>query len=213
MFGLSLDTLLAFTLTSLLLAVAPGPDNLGVLSLGLSRGRRSAAGFAFGCASGCLTHTLLAALGISALIMASETAFQVLKYLGAAYLLYLASKALRASGHVKVDAAQPNGDDGFLRFVTRGLIANAINPKVALFFLAFLPQFVDRHAAVSAPLQIIVLGVIFTLSAMLVFQLIALFAGAIGNWLRRRPRAGVWLDRLTGVLFIGLAARLALAQR
>lgn len=210
MLGLTPDTLLAFTLTSLLLAVAPGPDNLGVLSLGLSRGRRAASGFAFGCAAGCLVHTLLAAVGVSALIAASPTAFTALKLVGAAYLLYLAWQAFRSSG-VRLATAGGDAERRFWPYVGRGLIANAINPKVGLFFLAFLPQFVSPGA--NAGTQIVLLGGIFTLSAMLVFQLLALFSGALGTWLQRRARVGVWLDRLTGVLFVGLAARLALAQR
>ncbi|MBI1905333.1 MAG: LysE family translocator [Rhodocyclales bacterium] len=211
MLGLSPDTLLAFTLTSLLLAVAPGPDNLGVLSLGLSRGRRAASGFAFGCAAGCLVHTLLAAVGVSALIAASPTAFTALKLIGAAYLLYLAWQAFRSSGGVRLAAAGGDAERRFWPYVGRGLIANAINPKVALFFLAFLPQFITHDTQAGA--QIVLLGSIFMLSAMLVFQLLALFSGALGAWLQRRARVGVWLDRLTGTLFVGLAARLALAQR
>lgn len=211
MLGLSPDTLLAFTLTSLLLAIAPGPDNLGVLSLGLSRGRRAASGFAFGCAAGCLFHTLLAAIGVSALIAASPTAFTALKLIGAAYLLYLAWQALRSSGGVRLAAAGDDAERRFWPYVGRGLISNAINPKVGLFFLAFLPQFINRDAHAGA--QIVLLGGIFMLSALLVFQLLALFSGALGAWLQRRARVGVWLDRMTGVLFVGLAARLALAQR
>lgn len=211
MLGLSPDTLLAFTLTSLLLAIAPGPDNLGVLSLGLSRGRRAASGFAFGCAAGCLFHTLLAAIGVSALIAASPTAFTALKLVGAAYLLYLAWQAFRSSGEVRLADATANAERRFWPYVGRGLIANAINPKVGLFFLAFLPQFISPGA--QAGTQIVLLGAIFMLSALLVFQLLALFSGALGAWLQRRARVGVWLDRLTGVLFVGLAARLALAQR
>jgi threonine/homoserine/homoserine lactone efflux protein len=211
MFGLSAQTLFTFMLTSLLLAIAPGPDNLGVLSLGLSRGRRAAAGFAFGCASGCLTHTVLAAVGVSALIAASPTAFLALKLLGAVYLLYLASKMLRSAGQVNVQAVEGGRENAFWPYVSRGLLANAINPKVALFFLAFLPQFiVPGH---RAGLQIVVLGVMFATAAMVVFQLIALLSGVIGGALRRNPKVGYWLDRLTGVLFIGLAARLALASR
>ncbi|WP_374357304.1 LysE family translocator [Chitinimonas sp.] len=210
MFGLAPASLLTFMATAMFLAIAPGPDNLGVLSLGLSRGRRAAAGFAFGCASGCLFHTVLAAVGVSALIAASPSAFLALKLAGAAYLLYLASKALRSNGGVSLQGEQ-GGDDAFLPYVRRGILANVINPKVALFFLAFLPQFVNGQYDAGA--QIMVLGLLFTVSAMLVFQSIALFSGLIGNWLRQRQGVSLWLDRLTGLLFIGLAARLALAQR
>jgi threonine/homoserine/homoserine lactone efflux protein len=211
MIGLPLHTLLTFGLTSLLLAIAPGPDNLGVLSLGLSRGRVAAMGFAAGCAAGCLIHASLAAIGVTALIAASPVAFSILKFVGAAYLLYLASKAWRSDGAMQLATDAVSEPTWFWHFVGRGLIANVINPKVALFFLAFLPQFITADA--NAGTQIMLLGGVFALAATLVFQSIALFAGVLGGWLRQRPWIGRWLDRITGLLFVGLAARLALAHR
>jgi threonine/homoserine/homoserine lactone efflux protein len=211
----TLAQMAVFLPVAFLLCLAPGPDNLTVLSLGLSRGRSASMGFAMGCSAGCLNHTVLAALGVSALIAASPVAFRVLQYAGAAYLCWLGWLALKSrgaslSGIGGANATAANAD-GFGTYFRRGLVANAINPKVALFFLAFLPQFVDPAGA-AAGLQIAVFGVIFGLMAALVFGTIALAAGGLGAWLRRRPGVTRWLDRTTGVLFIGLGLRLALAD-
>lgn len=204
----------AFLPAAFLLSLAPGPDNLTVLSLGLARGRGASLGFAMGCAAGCLNHTLLAALGVSALIAASPLAFRLLQYAGAAYLLWLGWQAIRSSG-AGFDAKVSRGGTalaaGFGTYFRRGLIANAINPKVALFFLALLPQFVV--AGGSRPgLQIALLGLLFGLVAAIVFGVIALASGRIGEWLQRRPAATRWLDRAAGALFIALGLRLALAD-
>lgn len=164
-------------------------------------------GFALGCALGCLTHTLWATLGVAALVAASDVAFSVLKFTGAAYLAYLGIRALGSRG-AEIDGTQP---DASSRFILRGFIANAINPKVTLFFLAFLPQFVNGQSPVGR--QMAWLGLSFAALTLMIFLPLGYFSGAVGGWLRRRPGAGRWLDRLTGTLFIGLAIRLALARR
>jgi threonine/homoserine/homoserine lactone efflux protein len=207
------EQLALFVPAALLLAIAPGPDNLGVLALGISSGRPASLGFALGCAAGCLNHTLLAALGVTALIAASPLAFRALQIFGAAYLVWIGWQALRSRGAslASLDAGLSAGA-GFGRYFARGLIANAINPKVALFFLAFLPQFVLAGGWPPAA-QIGVLGAVFGLCAALVFSAIALFAARIGAWLRTRRALTVWLDRATGLLFIGLGLRLAFASR
>lgn len=208
---MSLQQLLSFLPIALLLAIAPGPDNLGVLALGVSRGRRESLGFALGCAAGCLNHTLLAALGISALIAASPIAFHVLQYSGAAYLAWIGVQSFRVrSSQLPVEAGNRD-EHSPLGYFRRGLLANVINPKVILFFLAFLPQFVI-HDAWPAPLQILVLGSIFAASAALVFALVALGANRIGAWLRGRERFALWLDRITGGLFIALGLKLAFSD-
>lgn len=205
---------LVFIPIALLLALTPGPDNLAVLSLGISRGRAASLGFALGCAAGCLTHTLLAVLGVSAMIAASPLAFGIMQYAGAAYLVWLGVHALRDDKGIKFAAGTdaPRGEPGdFRRHFTRGLIANAINPKVAMFFLAFLPQFV-RHDAGSTAFQLAALGVSFGLCAALVFGLLAVFAARFGALLGARPQASRWLNRFTGLVFVGLGLRLALGD-
>ncbi len=202
-----MESYLAFVVASLICTAAPGPDNLAILSLGLTHGRRAGVGFAVGCALGCLTHTVWAALGVAALVAASDLAFAILKYAGAAYLLFLGVQALRGAPAV-IGETKPVASS---RFLVRGFIANAINPKVALFFLAFLPQFVSAGSNVS--LQMLLLGLSFAVLTVIVFVPLGYFSGQVGAWLRRRPGVARWMDRMTGALFIGLALRLAIARR
>lgn len=206
------EQLLPFLLTAVLLTATPGPDNLMVLSVGASKGRRLGMAFGLGCATGCLSHTLLAALGVSAVLAASPVAFTALRVLGGAYLVWLGIGALRSRGGVglPVAGADATGDSAARQFA-KGVLANAINPKVVLFFLSFLPQFVVP-AQGSVPLQMAVLGLVFTLQAAVLFGALGWFAGGIGQWLQRRPRAGLWLDRASGVVFVGLGLRMALAR-
>jgi len=181
------------------------------MALGLSRGRLPAAYFGAGCAFGCITHTTWAVLGVSAAIAASPTAFTILKCCGAAYLAYLGFLILTSkregfsfSGNKPTSAGEP------WRFLLRGFLSNATNPKVSLFFLAFLPQFLDRNR--NVPLQIVTLGVTFIALGLAIFSTLAVFAGQIGTWLRSKPKVARGLDIATGGLFLGLAARLALAR-
>lgn len=210
---ISLAQVAGFLLAAALITFAPGPDNLSVLSLGLSRGRRAGIGFGLGCALGCFTHTIWATLGVTALIAASDTAFAALKYAGAAYLVWLGAQALKSPGAKFTAEAEGTPPQEAMRpYVMRGFVANAINPKVALFFLAFLPQFVDPARGAAAA-QTALLGTLFALQTVLIFGVLGWYAGTVGGWLRGRPAVGRWLDRATGVLFIGLGIRLALAQR
>lgn len=198
--------ILAFLATALVLTATPGPDNLMVLSMGMSRGRRAGIAFGLGCALGCLSHTLLAAIGISALVAASPVAFTLLKLAGGAYLVWMGVQAWRHAGAVRVSGA--GGDDTPLRqLFVKGLIANAINPKVVLFFLSFLPQFVVASRG-QVEWQLGLLGLLFTAQAALLFGLLGYFSGGVGAWLNRRPSAGQWLDRLAGTVFIGLGVRM-----
>ena len=210
---ISLAQIAGFLLAAALITFAPGPDNLSVLSLGLSRGRRAGIGFGLGCALGCFTHTIWATLGVTALIAASDTAFAALKFAGAAYLVWLGVQALKSPGAKFTAEAEGTPPQEAMRpYVMRGFVANAINPKVALFFLAFLPQFVDPARGAAAA-QTALLGTLFALQTVLIFGVLGWYAGTVGGWLRGRPAVGRWLDRATGVLFIGLGIRLALAGK
>lgn len=210
---LSTAQLVGFLLTALVLTATPGPDNLMVLGIGISRGRRPGMAFGLGCALGCLSHTLLAVVGVSALIAASPIAFTALKWAGGAYLVWLGLQALRSSGAPRVEAVSEGGDS--LRALTqlflKGLFANAINPKVVLFFLSLLPQFVVA-AQGNVPGQLGALGLLFTAQAALLFTLLGYFSGAVGTWLQRRPGAGLWLDRLAGAVFVALGVRLMVSR-
>lgn len=202
----------AFLGAAVLVTVAPGPDNLMVLGMGVSRGRREGVTFGVGCALGCLNHTLLAALGISALVAASYVAFTALKLVGGAYLLWLGVQALRNSGASFEPGPAQTEARSLPRLFAKGLFANAVNPKVVLFFLAFLPQFVDASRG-GAGWQTAQLGLIFTVQSALLFGALGYFAGHVGAWLRRRPRAGVWLDRVAGSVFALLGLRLLVSRR
>lgn len=200
-----------FLAAATLITISPGPDNLMVLSIGMSRGRSQGTVFGLGCALGCLSHTALAALGISALIAASPLAFSALKIAGGLYLIYLGVGAIRSRGMINTAGGATLADQKLMTLFTRGLIANSINPKVVLFFLSFLPQFVIQ-ANGNIAWQTAELGLVFTAQGVVLFGLLGYFSGAVGAWLNRRPRAGLWMDRIAGTIFIGLGLRLVLAR-
>src|SRR5471030_165680 len=207
---LSPEQLIAFLGVALMITASPGPDNLMVLGVGMSRGRRQGMAFGLGCALGCLTHTLLATIGVSALLAASPIAFTALKVVGGLYLVWLGIGALRSRGGARVDGANAL-EESLPRLFTKGLFANAINPKVVLFFLSFLPQFViPANGAVSW--QTAQLGLVFTAQACVLFGLLGYFSGAVGKWINGHPGAGMWLDRVAGTVFVGLGLRLIVAR-
>jgi threonine/homoserine/homoserine lactone efflux protein len=207
---LTLQQFFGFLAAALLITATPGPDNLMVLGMGISKGRQRGIAFGLGCAFGCLSHTLLAVVGVSALIAASPAAFTLLKVAGGLYLVWLGYNALRSSGAVKIDTVKAS-EESLTRLFFKGCFANAINPKVVLFFLSFLPQFVvAANGHVGA--QLAALGLTFTLQAAILFGLLGYFSGAIGQWLSKRPRAGVILDRIAGTVFIGLGLKLIVSR-
>ena len=203
---LSIEQFAGFLLAAVLLTAAPGPDNMMVLSIGMSKGRRQGIVFGLGCALGCLSHTVLAVAGVSALIAASAEAFTALRICGGLYLLWLGVSALRNAGQAGVAAVQ-GGTQTPGRLFLKGVFANAINPKVVLFFLSFLPQFVVPEQG-SPGLQMALLGVAFTVQAAVLFGLLGYFSGTVGQWLKRRPGVGTLLDRVAGAVFIALGLRL-----
>lgn len=207
---ISLDTTLTFFAASVLLALSPGPDNVFVLLHSAVHGRKAGLMVVLGLCSGLLFHTAAVALGLAALLAASSTAFLLLKLAGAAYLLYLAWGAWNAPAGL--------GDTHAASAMTpwqtyaRGVVMNVTNPKVAIFFLAFLPQFANPQAG-SVPLQIAQLGAVFGLAALITFSLIAWFAASFGEVFQRSARAQIMLNRTAALVFTALAARLALSQR
>ena len=203
---LTLAQLLSFLFAAVLITATPGPDNLMVLGMGMSKGRARGIVFGLGCALGCLSHTLLAVVGVSALIAASPLAFTALKWVGGAYLIWLGVQALRSSGLGRV-AAEGVPEQPLRTLFLKGMFANAVNPKVVLFFLSFLPQFVVP-AQGQVGLQLGLLGLVFTAQAAVLFGLLGYFPGSIGAWLNRRPRAGLWLDRIAGAVFVGLGLKM-----
>lgn len=201
---------IAFFAASVLLALAPGPDNVFVLLQSAMRGRAAGLRVVLGLCTGLLVHTAAVAAGLAALLAASATAFAVVKWAGALYLAWLAWQAFRAPAGEIGSAAAGQGD-GWAMY-RRGVIMNLSNPKVAIFFLAFLPQFADP-ARGAIWMQVVLLGALFIVATLLVFGSIAWFAGTVGLWLRGSPRARVALNRAAGTVFLLLALRLAVAER
>ncbi len=202
--------LVAYLLASAVVIATPGPDSLMVLTLGLTRGRREAMQFALGVGTGCLTHTLCAALGVGALVAASGELFGLVKLAGAAYLLWLGIAALRSPGRFAAGSPAPPPRRNS-RFV-QGLVSNSLNPKVMLFFIAFLPQFVGP-ASGSVSLRLLELGAGFAAMTAACYVLLGAASARVGDLFLRHPSLARYLDRVVGILFIGLAARLALTQR
>lgn len=198
-----------FLVASALLTIAPGPDIVYVLTRGVAQGRAAGIAAALGFATGCIFHTLLAALGIAALIRSSELAFDVVRYAGAVYLAWIGIQALR---HRAAFSMQGAGSAKGLGVIYRqSVLGNMMNPKVTLFFLAFLPQFVDARAG-HAGLQMAILGAIFMVQTAVIFGAVAIFSGWIGAWLRRRPGVGERLNLFAGLTFIALGIRVALPR-
>ncbi len=204
-----IDVLLLFFATAVLLALAPGPDNLFVLALAAQRGSGAGLLVTMGLCTGLLFHTSAVAFGLAAIFQASALAFTLLKFAGAAYLTYLAWQAFRAGTTQEKDVAVGT-DRG--RLYRRGIIMNITNPKVSVFFLAFLPQFADP-ARGSLAVQLLVLGAVFIVAAILVFGAISFLAGALGNRFRQSDRAQKILNRLAGTIFATMALKLATSVR
>jgi threonine/homoserine/homoserine lactone efflux protein len=178
------STFLVFAVASLALVVAPGPNLVYIVTRSVSQGRRAGLVSAVGVEAGTLVHITAAAVGLSQLVATSALAFSVVKYAGAAYLLYLGLRALRRREGLDLSAAARSLR--LPRVFRDGIIVNVLNPKVALFFLAFLPQFIDPARGASAT-QILALGVVFFGIALTMDVLYAIVAGALRGWLRRRP--------------------------
>lgn len=199
-----------FIVSGLLLNIMPGPDSLLIMTRSATQGARAGCAAALGIGAGTLVHVLAAALGLSALLATSATAFTVVKYVGAAYILYMALGLLRSQpgGAVAVAKSAPLA---YRSIFAQGFLTNVLNPKVALFFLAFVPQFIDADAPNKA-LAFIVLGCIFNLNGMLWCHALALFTAHASARLKVSPIVSLWLNRVTGGLFVWLGVKLALSK-
>ena len=208
-----LDLYLSYPAAALIVIASPGPDSLNSLAIGISRGRREGVAYALGVGVGCLTHTVWAMLGISAIVAASAALFNVIKWIGVAYLVWLGIQSLRSKGSIAgMTDTRPGKADAVQRF-RQGVLTNALNPKVMLFFLAFLPQFVDPQRGAAVIWQLGLMGLTFTVITALAYSALAWSAGSVGARLIKQPRIALWLERATGIVFIAMAARLAFAER
>ncbi|MCK9689671.1 LysE family translocator [Scleromatobacter humisilvae] len=201
-----------FIVSGLLLNITPGPDSLFIMARSATQGWRAGFVACWGVGSGVFVHVFAAALGLSALLATSATAFAVVKVIGAAYLVWIGIGMLRARGEAAqaVDVAPR-----VLRYrdiFRQGFLTNVLNPKVALFFLAFVPQFIAPDAP-SKPLAFIVLGAIFDINGMLWCHALALFTAFASRRLNVDAAVGRWLNRTMGAVFVALGAKLALASR
>jgi threonine/homoserine/homoserine lactone efflux protein len=199
-----------FLLTSLIVIVSPGTGVLYTLAAGLSRGSRASVVAAFGCTLGIVPHMAAAILGAAALLHTSALAFQTFKYLGVAYLLYMAWNALRERGALRVE--HDIGARSALRVTIHAILINILNPKLSIFFFAFLPQFVTGNE--PHPLaHMALLSAVFMALTFVVFVGYGLFAALIRNHVISRPRVLTWMRRTFAAAFVALGVKLALAER
>ena len=206
-----MDSLALYIVASLALILTPGQDMMYVMSRALAQGRLAGLYSALGVIVGILVHTVLAALGVGAILAASEGLFLALKLAGAAYLVYLGVKLL-LSREAPV-AAEP----GARRFsaaslVWQGVLSNVSNPKIVVFFFAFLPQFVDPRSS-NPTRDLVLLGVLYAAMGLVVKAGVGLAAGSLSERMLRRPRAMLWINRLSGTILVGLGLRLAASPR
>jgi threonine/homoserine/homoserine lactone efflux protein len=199
-----------FLVTSLIVIVSPGTGVLYTLAAGLARGSRASVVAAFGCTLGIVPHMAAAIMGLAALLHTSALAFQTLKYLGVAYLLYMAWHALRERGALRVE--QEVGARSAVGVTIHAILINILNPKLSIFFLAFLPQFVSANE--PHPLShMLMLSLVFMLLTFIVFVGYGLFAASIRNHIISRPRVLTWMRRTFAAAFVALGGKLALAER
>jgi threonine/homoserine/homoserine lactone efflux protein len=199
-----------FLITSLIVVVSPGTGVLYTLATGLSRGSRASVVAAFACTLGIIPHMAAAILGLAALLHASALAFHTLKYLGVAYLLYMAWSAWRERGALSVEGQTVARSD--MQITVTGILINILNPKLSIFFLAFLPQFVRADEAHPLSLMLL-LSAVFMLMTFVVFVGYGLFAASIRTHVISRPRIMTWMRRTFAAAFVALGAKLAVAER
>jgi len=199
-----------FLLTSLIVVASPGTGVLYTLATGLSRGSRASIVAAFGCTLGIVPHMAAAITGLAALLHASALAFQTLKYLGVAYLLYMAWNTLREHGALRVE--QETAPRSAAQVIVHAILINVLNPKLSIFFVAFLPQFVSTDEARPLP-RMLELSAVFMLLTFIVFVGYGVFAALIRERVISRPGVLTWMRRTFAAAFVALGAKLALAER
>ena len=200
-----------FALAALLLNLTPGNDMLYVAARSTSQGIKAGIISSLGIMAGCMVHILAAVIGLSAIIAQSALAFNIIKYVGAAYLVYLGIRSI-ISRKKTFDVKNKMQQQSYTRIFWQGVITNVLNPKVALFFLAFLPQFINIESKHTA-LQILFLGTWFNVGGTLVNIIVAILFGKIGTWLSQSPRFIQWQERITGAMLIALGIKVALSKK
>ena len=200
-----------FAFTGLLLNLTPGNDMLYVIGRSSGQGTKAGVISALGVGAGCIVHILAAVVGLSAVIAQSALAFDIIKYLGATYLVYLGIKSVVSKKH-SITITKNLKPLSYTKIFWQGAVTNVLNPKVALFFLAFLPQFINVYKD-NASMQILFLGIWFDVVGTIVNVLVALLFGKIGAWLSKSPVFIQWQERITGIILIGLGIKVALSSK
>ncbi|MGI5375254.1 LysE family translocator [Streptomyces sp. CA-251387] len=200
----------AFLLTTLVVVATPGTGVVYTLAAGLSRGRRASVVAAFACTLGIVPHMLATVTGVAALLHASATAFQILKYAGVAYLLYMAWATLKDKEAIAVEEGAAPLSAG--RVIVRGVLINLLNPKLTIFFFAFLPQFVNPGEENALP-RMLLLSAVFMLATFVVFAAYGILAASVRSHVTSRPRVMAWLRRTFAGSFVALGAKLAFTAR
>lgn len=205
---MGIENFMTFMMTALLFLMTPGIDTVFVLNKSIGQSRRAGVYATFGVNSGVLVHTLFAALGVSILVAKSAMAFDILKYVGAVYLIYLGILQLKNKDSIVPDKSEEQTTEVVKNSFWSGFMTNTLNPKVALFFLAFFPQFINP-TQLDNPVPFILLGITYALIGVVWFLCLTVFARLFSNKIQQHPQAGVWLNKLSGAVFILMAIKIA----
>jgi threonine/homoserine/homoserine lactone efflux protein len=208
---IGINDFLIFAFASLILNITPGNDMLYVATRSTSLGVKAGIVSALGIAGGCIVHLLAAVIGLSAIIASSAIAFDIIKYAGAAYLIYLGIRSFFSKEN-KFNITNNIEKKSLSKLFWQGVFTNVLNPKVALFFLAFLPQFIHPEKGNTA-MQILLLGLWFNFSGTIVNTVVAILFGKLGNWLANKQAFIKWQNKITGLLLVGLGIKIALSSR
>jgi len=203
-------SIISFLGVAIVLTLMPGPDNLFTLAQSIAKGKNAGIYTSLGLCTGLIVHITAATIGVTAIIYQSALAFTVVKYIGAAYLLFLAFKSFKEKGS-SFDLKAENSLD-YKDLYKKGIIMNLLNPKLSLFFLAFFPQFIN-HENGHASLQMLIYGIVFLVQAFVIFMLISIFAGKVGYFLRKNPSLSKKISMIQGSLFALIGLKIAFSQK
>ncbi|SEL52973.1 resistance to homoserine/threonine (RhtB) family protein [Aquimarina amphilecti] len=202
----------AFLIAGLIMNLTPGADTMYILGRSIAQGKKAGILSVLGISTGAIFHIIFATLGLSIILAKSAAAFEIIKYLGAAYLIFLGLKAIFKKTDEKFELRNQNEIVNYKKIYFSGVLTNILNPKVALFFLAFLPQFIDPNY-VQSSLPFLILGITFLLTGTIWCLILALFASKLSDRIRKNYKIKIWLDKITGGIFVALGIKLALMKK
>ncbi len=202
----------AFLIAGLILNLTPGVDTMYILGRSIAQGKKAGILSALGISTGAVFHIIFATLGLSIILAKSAMAFEIVKYVGAVYLIFLGLKLFFKKTDGKLELSNEKETANYKKIYFSGIMTNILNPKVALFFLAFLPQFIDPNY-VQSSLSFLILGITFLLTGTIWCLILALFASTLSDGLRKNYKMKMWLDKITGGIFVALGIKLALIKK